>query len=252
MKIVIIIPTYNEADSIQKTLPELEAVLETIQSHEVSILIFDSHSTDSTLAVVAALQKKYPNILLQTEAHKSGLGSAYAQAMQYAYTSLQADLIFEFDADGSHQPKYIVDMIQAIEDGADVAVGSRYTAGGKVDVSWPWYRRLVSELGNLIARCFLVWRYKDFTSGFRASKASFLASILKKPLLSKNYAYKIHLLFALHQAGAKIIEVPITFIDRENGYSKFPKNNVLESLKVVFILRFRECQKHVKSWFSHH
>lgn len=240
MNVVIIIPTYNEEACIGKTVTELQTVLSKIQGHHIQVLIFDSHSQDQTLARVQELQQRYPNIVLQTEARKSGLGHAYVAAMQYAMKHMQADLIFEFDADGSHQPQYIPQMIDAITEGADVVVGSRYVKGGKIDVSWPWYRLLVSKLGNWIARFFLTWRYKDFTSGFRVSKAAFLAPALAQGLLSKNYAYKLHLFWSLHKLKAKIVELPITFIDREQGYSKFPRNNIRESLKVVILLRLRE------------
>lgn len=249
MNIIIIIPTYNEEDSIAKTLPELEAVLAQIQEHQTQVLIFDSQSQDQTLARVRELQQQYPNIILQIEAQKSGLGGAYVQAMQYAMGVLHADLVFEFDADGSHQPQYIPKMIDMIMQGADVVVGSRYVPGGKVDVNWPWYRLWISKLGNFVARFFLTWRYKDFTSGFRATKTIFLAPALAQGLLSKNYAYKLHLLWALHQQGAKIVELPITFVDREQGYSKFPKNNIQESLQVVILLRLREIKRYLSKLF---
>ncbi len=240
MKIVIIIPTYNEAASIEQTVLSLEKVISGILEHQISILIYDSHSEDSTLEIVKKLQNQFDNIVIETEAQKSGLGNAYVQAMRYAIENLQAELVFEFDADGSHQPKFIVSMIAAIEQGADVAVGSRYVKGGEIQVGWPWYRRLISQGGNGIARLFLTSRYKDFTSGFRATKSTFLKPVLDQGLLSKNYAYKIHLLWALHQLGANIVEVPIVFVDREEGYSKFPKNNMSESFKVVLILWLRK------------
>ncbi len=247
MKITIVIPTYNEAESLKQTLLDLEAVVAKELSHEVTILIFDSHSTDQTVEVVQAMQQEFANIHLLCESQKSGLGSAYLQAMAYAWGTLQAELIFEFDADGSHQPQFILPMIEAIEQGHDVALGSRYVKGGRVQVGWPWYRRLISQGGNYVARVFLTPRYKDFTSGFRATRAEFLQRALAEGLLSKNYAYKIHLLWRLHQLQAKILEVPIIFIDREAGYSKFPKNNILESLKVVLILRLQAWAKKCSS-----
>jgi dolichol-phosphate mannosyltransferase len=240
MKITIIIPCYNEAPTIQRTILSLEEQVGLmIDKHSVSLLIFDSSSTDGTADIVKSMQQQFNNIELISEPVKSGLGSAYVQAMEYAWTHLRADVIFEYDADGSHQPQFIVPMLAAIEAGADVALGSRYVLGGVVDVAWPWYRRLISQAGNWFARCMLTSRYKDFTSGFRATRSVFLRQVLAEPLLSKNYAYKIHLLWRLHQLGAKIVEVPIVFIDRETGYSKFPRNNIWESLYVVLQLRWR-------------
>lgn len=213
-----------------------------MDSYDFTILIFDSHSTDTTVPIVKRLQDEFANIGLVEEAVKSGLGSAYLQAMKRA-CELDADIIFEFDADGSHQPKYILPMLSAIENGADVALGSRYVAGGGCDVDWSWIRRFLSRGGNLFARVFLSRRYKDFTSGFRATRAEWLSALLKRPFISKDYAYKIQLLWELHNAGAKIVEVPIFFIDREQGASKFSGGVIWDSLKVVFILWLRKYEK---------
>ncbi len=243
MNITVIVPTYNEAECIGKALFALEAVRVTLVHHQLNILVFDSASQDDTVEIVKAFQAEFAHIHLLTEPRKSGLGSAYVQAMRYAWEVLQAELIFEYDADGSHQPQFILPMIQAIEQGADVALGSRYIAGGQIQVGWPWYRRWISQWGNRVARWILTRRYRDFTSGFRATRTVFLQQALAAPLLSQNYAYKIHLLWNLHQLQARIVEVPIVFIDRERGDSKFPRNNIGESLKLVLLLRWRAMKK---------
>lgn len=243
---MIIIPTYNEEHSIEKTIPLLEKMISISSRHEFLLLVYDSNSTDNTIPIVQSLQECFDNIILQIESQKSGLGAAYIKAMQYVIKNLNADIIFEFDADGSHQPCYIPVMIDAIENGADVAIGSRYVFGGKIDTNWIWYRRLISRLGNWVARFMLVWKYKDLTSGFRATKVSLLRKVALDKLLSKNYAYKLHLFWELFQLGGNIIEVPITFIDRKHDISKFPKNNILESLKVVMILRLRALKSLLK------
>ncbi|MDF1795331.1 MAG: glycosyltransferase family 2 protein [Coxiellaceae bacterium] len=243
-KVVIIIPTYNEADCIESTLLGLQQVFSHIPQHDMHILIFDSSSTDNTQPIIKRLQQQCPNIHLATEPVKSGLGSAYIKAMHHAIENMQADVVFEFDADGSHQPKYLPGMIKALDEGADVVVGSRYVPGGQTDVGWPWYRKLISQLGNIVARTLLTRKYKDMTSGFRGTKVEYLKKVNIDKLLSKNYAYKIHLFWALHKVGAKIVEFPIEFIDRQQGYSKFPKNNATESLKVVFLLRLYEMRRY--------
>lgn len=238
-KACIIIPTHNEAESIEKTIHALELMFEDILDYEMSILVFDSASTDRTPTILKQLQNQYSNVSIQSEATKTGLGSAYIQAMSYAMDHLKADILFEFDADGSHQPRFIPKMLEKLEQGYDVVIGSRYIRGGSIAVNWPWYRQFISLAGNWIARLFLSARYKDFTSGFRATKTTALSNIDLNTLLSKQYAYKIHLFWALHRSGAKIAEYPIEFIDRENGYSKFPKNNICESLIVILKLRWR-------------
>lgn len=244
-KVVMIIPTYNEADCIESTLTELQRVFDHIPQHDMHILIFDSSSTDDTQPIIKRLAQKWPNLHMATEPEKSGLGSAYIKAMHIAMQQMQADIVFEFDADGSHQPKFLPGMLKVLDEGADVVVGSRYVEGGSADTEWPWYRRLISQAGNLVARTLLTPRYKDMTSGFRGTKVPALKKVDIDKLLSKNYAYKIHLFWALHKTGAKIAEFPIEFIDRQQGYSKFPKNNATESLKVVFLLRLYEMRRYL-------
>lgn len=246
MNTTIIIPTHNEAESIEITIKKLTMVFTTIPDFNMSILVFDSQSSDNTVNKVKALQQQQPNIHLVTENQKSGLGSAYIQGMTYAIQVLHAHLIFEFDADGSHQPKHIPQMLNMITAGNDVVVGSRYVKGGSICVNWPWYRRWLSRGGNWIARLLLTSRYKDFTSGFRVTKVSFLKKINLNGLLSKQYAYKIHLFWELHKVGANIAEYPIAFIDRTKGKSKLPKNNAIESLYLVIRLRCRELKGYIK------
>lgn len=239
MKIVIIIPTYNEEGHIKNTLSLLQTMISEVPEHEFQILIFDSNSTDDTVSIIKTLQTQFDNILLIGEEKKSGLGSAYIKAMQYVIDHLDADIVFEFDADGSHQPQYIPVMLNEFAKGADVVMGSRYVPGGKVDAEWAWHRHLISRLGNWVARFFLTWKYKDLTTGYRGTRVSYLKKVPLTKLLSKNYAYKIHLFWELYRLGATISEVPITFIDRQHGVSKFPRNNILDSLRVVITLRAR-------------
>ncbi len=244
-KVVIIIPTYNESLTIEKTLSELQKVMSSIANFDIHVLIFDSSSTDNTQELVRNIKVNNPHIHLQTEKTKTGLGSAYMQAMRYALNEMKADLIFEFDADLSHQPKYIEPMLLQTKNN-DVVIGSRYVPGGSIPKEWSFDRKLLSVIGNYIARFMLTRKYKDFTSGFRVTKSSFLKQSLPKNFLSNQYAYKIHLLWLLHKAKAKIYEYPIEFIDRQNGVSKLPTNSIYDSLRVLFILRLREFQGYFK------
>ncbi len=248
MKTVIIIPTYNEKDNIENTIDKLESVFKNVpQGFEPHILIVDDSSPDGTADIIRSLQKKYKNLHLFINKEKKGLGAAYIKGFKYAMDKLQAKVIFEFDADGSHQPKYIPGMLEEIKKGADVVVGSRYVPGGSMPKDWGLKRKIVSFFGNLIARLVLLtFQYKDMTSGFRATKTDCLKKLDLDNLLSRQYAYKIHLYYALHKIGARIVEYPIDFIDRSKGKSKFPKNNVKDSLRVVFTLRWRESQKFIK------
>lgn len=238
-KAVIIIPTYNEEAVIARTVYEVFAATSSCTDFEIHVLVFDSASTDRTQNIVLGLQKNYSTLHLLTEPAKSGLGSAYLQAMSYALTQMSAEVIMEFDADLSHQPKYILPMLEALKH-SDVVIGSRYVQGGCIPDDWGWYRTLLSRMGNFIARAVLTRKYQDFTSGFRATRQSALTRALPKEFLSSHYAYKIQLLWSLHRNNSKIVEFPIVFVDREKGKSKLPMNSIYDALRVLFLLRFFE------------
>jgi len=240
--VVIVIPTYNEELIIKKTIHEVFNILAT-SDFTPHVLVFDSCSTDSTQAIVRDLKETYNTLNLQTEPKKTGLGSAYLQAMNYALNHLNADVVIEFDADLSHQPCYLPEMIKKLQT-HDVVVGSRYVRGGSIPNNWGWHRKFLSVLGNLVARCVLTSKYKDFTSGFRATRRSKLKEVLPKQFISNHYAYKLELLWRLHQAKAKIVEYPIEFIDRQKGQSKLPANSIIDSLRVLGTLRYRELQSY--------
>jgi dolichol-phosphate mannosyltransferase len=245
-KVILIIPTYNEKNNIGPILDRLLAVFDGIKNYEMGILVYDSNSPDGTADIVKSYQQKYPNIYLQIEEKKSGLGNAYIQAMKYACNTLHADIVFEFDADGSHDPKYIPDMMKAFSNGADVVLGSRYVPGGSIPKDWALHRKLLSVLGNWAARIVLSHKIKDYTTGYRGTRTELLKTIDLDNLKSKGYAYKIHLMWLLHQKKACIVELPIDFVDRQEGYSKLPKNNMIESLWLIFYLRFLQLQQYIK------
>lgn len=244
-KVVIIIPTHDEASVIQTTIQQVFAAVELNDRYEIHVLIFDSASKDNTRQLVIAMQEYYPKLHLRNESIKSGLGSAYLQAMNYALMTLEADIIFEFDADLSHQPKYILPILEKLQT-CDCVVGSRYITGGSIPKNWELHRKLFSILGNYVTRALLTPKYKDFTSGFRATRRQQLLKILPNQFLTNHYAYKIHLLWLLHKNKAIIREYPIEFIDRNEGYSKLPKNSITDSLRVVFTLRYHEIRDYLK------
>jgi len=244
-KVVIIIPTFNEAQMIEETLTAVFQATSLNKDYDIHVLVFDSQSTDGTKEIVVHLQENYPSLHLQTEPSKSGLGSAYIQAMRYALTELSADIIIEFDADLSHQPHYIPHMLEKMKD-YDVVVGSRYVLGGKIPKDWGWHRKLLSMAGNFIARLFLTSQFKDYTTGFRATRRLFLLKVLPEQFLSSQYAYKLQLFWLLHKANARIYEYPIEFIDRQKGQSKLPTNSIIDSLRVLLFLRYEEHRRYVK------
>lgn len=235
-KVVIMIPTYNEELVIAETIQFIFEETDVIASqYDVHILIFDSASTDNTQAIVKNLQLKYTNLHLQTELQKTGLGSAYHQAMQYALYVLGADIVVEFDADLSHQPKYLAPMLCKL-DKQDVVVGSRYIPGGSLPNNWGWQRRALSKLGNIFIRKMLNIPFYDLTSGFRMIRREALIKVLPKEFISSQFAYKIELYWQLYSHGFRIVEFPIEFVDRIKGLSKLPKGSIKDSLLVVFHL----------------
>lgn len=235
-KVVVIIPTYNEAEVIEETILQLAAIRDIAVDFDVHVLVFDSASTDNTKQIVERLRSNHHWLHLQMEPQKSGLGSAYWQAMCFAIQDMQADIIIEFDADLSHQPKYIPPMLEKIKS-HDVVLGSRYVRGGQIPKDWGVHRKIISVLGNYVARAVLTPRYKDFTSGFRLTRRSFMEHILKEKFISDHYAYKLHLLWQLHRKKARVCEFPIVFVDRAKGYSKLPTNSIFDSLRVIGRLR---------------
>lgn len=241
-KVVIIIPTYNEEEVIADTISAISEIRDNEFGFDIHVLVFDSASSDNTQEIVRNLLLTYPWLHMETEGSKSGLGSAYMQAMRHAVFNLEADIIVEFDADLSHQPKYLIPMLLKTKT-HDVVVGSRYVQDGSIPDNWALRRKLISILGNQIARLFLTKKYKDFTSGFRLTKQSAILKVLDTNFISDHYAYKLQLLWLLHKNGADIYEYPIDFIDRVKGRSKLPANSIVDSLKVLFLLRYFELKR---------
>lgn len=244
-KIVVIIPTYNEADCIEKTIHRIFSVLQTLMNYTHYVIIFDSNSQDNTAHLVQQLQKKYSQLILLSEPQKTGLGSAYHQAMNYSLDTLHADIIFECDADLSHQPEYIPTMVEYLKE-KDCVIGSRYVEGGSVPGNWPWHRRYMSMGASWAARFILTPKYRDFTSGFRGTRHKALRNALPEKFISNNYAYKLELLWRLHQNKVKIHEIPIAFRDREAGKSKLPPRSIRDFMRVISILRLKTMEKYFK------
>jgi dolichol-phosphate mannosyltransferase len=247
MKIIVIIPTYNERVNIERLLPLLEEkVFPQIKNHEMGILIADDQSPDKTAEIVEKDMKKWKNITL-LEGNKEGLGAAYVRAMHYAMEKLNAEAVIEFDADFQHDPDDIPRLIQAMDDGADYVIGSRYIPGGKIPPEWGLHRKMMSFFGSLFARIVLYHpNVHDLTSGYKLTKSEYLKKIDLDHLYSQYYAYKIHILHDVLKSGAKVKEVPIIFYERKEGSSKIAKKDLFDSFWVVIRLRLRDSLRIIK------
>jgi dolichol-phosphate mannosyltransferase len=234
MKIVIIIPTYNEKSNIEKMIPVLEQdVFPKITDYKLSILIVDDNSPDGTADVVREYMKKWGNIELLSGT-KNGLGAAYIRGMKYAMEKMDADAVMEFDSDFQHNPHDIPRLVKELDNGADYVVGSRYIKGGSIPKEWGLDRKILSVFGNLFTR--IVWlnfNIHDMTSGFKLTKTEQLKKIDLDNLLSKTFAYKMQLMHDIIKQKVKVKEVPIIFYEREQGKSKIKVKDQLESFYVI-------------------
>jgi len=231
MKRLIIIPTYNE-------LANAPILIERIFKHipEANILIIDDSSPDKTGEKVKEIKSKYPSSLFLLErARKSGLGSAYRTGFAWGLERGYEELI-EMDADLSHRVRDLKKMIEAkeLQPNTDLVIGSRWMPGGKTE-NWPRGRELLSRAANLYVRAMLGMGVKDSTAGFRIYSSSILKKLNLEVIKSEGYSFQIEMTRAVHKLGGKIIEVPITFRERENGVSKMSKNIVREAMLLVTI-----------------
>jgi dolichol-phosphate mannosyltransferase len=240
MKVVIIIPTYNERKNTEEMIEVLSGIIPSIPDHEVHVLYVDDTSPDKTADVVRAAMKKYQWLHILGDGQKQGLGAAYARGMTYAMKEMKADYLMEFDADFQHPPKDIPRLIREIDNGYDYITGSRYIPGGSVPKEWSFSRKFISGFGNLIARTFLILpNIHDVTGGFKLSRVrGFMDEFDFNTLYSRKFAYKVHLFAYMIQKGARVKEVPFHFDNRTEGDSKFMKNEMKETLKVIFLVQF--------------
>ena len=244
MKIAVIIPTYNEAESIGSLIYSLENELGMIPKHDFQILVVDANSPDGTAKVVEDLKNSYKNIELLAEPRR-GLGIAYISGMNHAIFKLNADAILEFDGDFQHDPQDIKHLVAELDNGYDYIIGSRYVPGGEIPQECSWHKKFLSKYGSLFIRKVLNLPTRDNTSGFKLSRVKFAQNLPlhEDKILSRLHAYKIHLLYEMIKMGAKTKEVPIKFLERSGGNSKSTVLDIFESLKVVSVLKFRSLFK---------
>ena len=230
MKRLVIIPTYNE-------LTNAPILIERIFKHIPSahILIIDDGSPDKTGEKIKEMQKRYPGLFLLERASKSGLGSAYRTGFAWGLERGYEELV-EMDADLSHRVRDLKKMIEAkeLQPNTDLVIGSRWVPGGKTE-NWSKSRELLSRAANLYVRAMLGMGVKDSTAGFRIYSSSILKKLNLEAIKSEGYSFQIEMTRAVYKLGGKIIEVPITFRERENGMSKMSKNIVREAMLLVTI-----------------
>lgn len=242
-KAIVIIPTYNEKENIQKVIPLLLEQFKKIPNWDMGILVVDDTSPDKTYEVVEKLTKKYKNVHLLLNSKKVGLGGAYMKGMKHAFGKLKAEVIFEFDADLSHDPTKIPEFMREIDEGADLVLGSRYIKGGSIPNDWGLHRKFMSVVGNLIVRTVLTnFSVKDWTTGYRAVRKKVYDSVA--PLITSErfmgYTFQIGFLNNAVRQGYKIAEVPIHFVDRTVGESKIGGEYIKNTLLYIFKLRIRD------------
>lgn len=230
----VILPTYDEAENIG---PISAAILEALP--EATLLVVDDGSPDGTGQLADALAAADPRVRVRHRSAKQGLGRAYLDGFGRALDG-GATVIVQMDADFSHDPTVLPDLIGPVVAGeADLVIGSRYTAGGGV-VDWGFGRRLISRGGSLFARTVLRLSPNDLTGGFKAWRAETLAAVPFDGVHAGGYVFQIEMTFRASRAGARIREIPITFRDRRVGQSKMSRRIVVEALVVVVQLRAEE------------
>ncbi len=247
MKIVIVNPTYNEAENIERLIREVQGFGD--KSHlNVHQLIVDDNSPDHTSEIVKKLQTKYPKLHLIT-GDRQGLGAAYVRGFKYAMTEMGADVLVQMDADFSHDPRDLPRLLKEIEAGEDIVIGSRYIPGGSTPADWGWFRKLNSYAASLFAR-YIAGLYKihDITTGYRAIRVAGVAKVVDwDRLFAKGYSFQLMSLYRLLQHTDKVKEIPIQFIDRTHGVSKVGMNgtylrDVAEFVRNAWLIRAKKTE----------
>ncbi len=234
VKSLIIIPTYNEAGNIERLIRSIFAI-----RPDYHILVIDDNSPDGTAAAVEMLFTTHPGkIHLLKRKGKLGLGTAYITGFKWAI-GRNYEYVFEMDADFSHDPVYLPSLHKAcMEEGADLAIGSRYVSGVNV-VNWPLGRILMSYLASAYVRLVTGMKIKDTTAGFKCYKAEVLRSVDLDAITFRGYAFQIEMKFAVWKLGYTITEIPIIFTERRHGSSKMTGGIFNEALWGVIIMKFK-------------
>jgi dolichol-phosphate mannosyltransferase len=226
VRVLVAVPTYVEAENIEELLTRVRAA-----APDVDVLVIDDNSPDGTADVADRAAARLGRIEVLRRPAKKGLGNAYRAGFGIGIDR-GYELICQMDADLSHDPAALPLLIQAVEDGADLAIGSRYVPGGEIP-HWPAYRRAASKYGNLYASYMLGTGIKDATAGYRVYRAKTLEGIEFEKTHANGYLFQIELAYRAWLWGGRTVEVPICFTDRVRGYSKMSFNVVFEEMAMV-------------------
>jgi dolichol-phosphate mannosyltransferase len=233
LRTLIVVPTYNEADNIDQMLRLVRAAVP-----DQDILVVDDSSPDGTAAIAERVAGELGQIDLLSRPDTQGLGEAYragfALGIERGY-----DCFVQIDADLSHDPAVIPELLAEIDAGADMVIGSRYVPGGSIP-HWPWFRRAISRWGNRYAGFVLGLKVRDATAGYRAHRRTALEAIHYEHTRSKGYGFQIEIAYRVGRAGGRIREVPIEFTDRVRGHSKMTWRIAAEELLLVTWWGFRD------------
>ena len=228
---LVIVPTYNERFNVARLIPAILA-----QDPSLEILIVDDGSPDGTGAIVDAIAATNPRVNVIHRASKLGLGTAYIAGFRWALER-KYDLVFEMDADFSHNPERLPEFLEAIKE-ADLVLGSRYQDGHVNVVNWPMSRLFLSYGANVYARAVTGLPIFDTTGGFKCFRRNVLESIDLNSVKSNGYAFQIEMSYRVWKRGFRLFEIPIIFVDRTEGVSKMSKKIVREAVWMVWRLRW--------------
>lgn len=233
MRALIVLPTYDEAENIGEVLRRTRGAVP-----DADVLVVDDDSPDGTAEIAESMAQELGGIQVMRRAGKEGLGSAYragfARGLGEGY-----EVLCEMDSDLSHDPDALPSLLGAVEGGADLAIGSRYVAGGSIP-NWPTHRLLLSRWGNRYTAAMLGLGVKDATAGFRAYRATALEAIDLGRIRADGYAFQIEMTYELARKGRHIVEVPIAFTDRIRGTSKMSARIVVEAMVLVTLWGLRD------------
>lgn len=239
-RIVVVIPTYDEAPNLPGVIARVRTTVP-----EADVLVVDDDSPDGTGRIADELAAQDPHLSVLHRAGRAGLGSAYLAGFDLALDR-GYDVIAEMDADGSHQPEQLPELLRALAR-ADLVIGSRWVPGGSV-VNWAVHRRLLSVGGNLYIRLLLGLRLRDATAGFRLFRAETLRALQLETVQAQGYVFQAELAFRAVRAGKRVVEVPIEFVERESGESKMTGDIVVESMVRVTGWGLAERGRQVRTW----
>ena len=226
MRTLVVLPTYNEAENIDDVLTRLRRAVP-----DAHVLVVDDHSPDGTADRAEKLGLELGDVEVLRRPSKAGLGSAYRAGFRIGLAR-GFDVMGEMDSDLSHDPDALPALLAAIDDGADLAIGSRYVPGGRIP-DWPWPRRAISRFGNLYARALLGISVHDATAGFRAYSRRALERLDLESVHADGYGFQVEMAYLVEQGGGRVVERPIEFRDRAHGHSKMSGRIVVEALTLV-------------------